>query len=223
MSKFFGETHRRFQDENGTRRLADRLEALAQPTFDERAIAFVQSVPMFFLSTVDENGRPTVSYKGGAPGFVRVTGPSELVFPIYDGNGMYLSLGNMAANPEVGLLLIDFEQPNRLRIQGTADISDDAALLAHYPGADYAVRVTTTQIYVNCGRYIHRAAGTTLSPHVPDTEGRQPFPAWKTLDLFAGTLPADDAAKVDRLGGPIPMEDYRGEADPAPVSETNQA
>ncbi|WP_375454300.1 pyridoxamine 5'-phosphate oxidase family protein [uncultured Methylobacterium sp.] len=212
MSAFFGPTHRRFQDAHGTRKLADRLEELAHPAFEPQERDFIQGVAMLFVSTVDGQGRPTVSYKGGAPGFVRVTGPSELVFPSYDGNGMFLTLGNIAASTEVGLLFIDFERPYRLRVQGRAALANDPALLGLYPGADHVVRVTTSRIFVNCGRYIHRNAGSTLSPHVPDPRGRQPFPAWKRLDLFAGALPAPDARRVDEAGGTMPIERYPGEA-----------
>lgn len=122
MSELYGETHRAFQDEHGTRRLADRLEALAHAEFDANDRTFIESAAMFFLATVDEQGRPTVSYKGGAPGFVRITGVSELVFPVFDGNGMFLSLGNIAGTADIGILLIDFESPRRLRVQGTAEI-----------------------------------------------------------------------------------------------------
>ena len=185
MSVFFGETHRRLQDEHGTRRLADRLEEHAHAVFEPPERAFIENVALFFLSTIDGGGQPTVSYKGGARGFVRITAPDELVFPDYDGNGMFMSLGNIAENARVGMLFIDFERPHRLRVHGTARLSKDEALVALYPGADCVVQVTASRIFVNCGRYIHRASGTTLSPHVPDGEGRQPFPAWKKLDIFA--------------------------------------
>lgn len=216
MSMMFGATHRQLQDEHGTRRLADRLEANAHAAFEPQERAFIEGVALFFLSTVDGHGQPTVSYKGGAPGFVRVTGPSELVFPNYDGNGMFMTLGNIAASERVGLLFIDFERPHRLRVHGTAKLTRDAAFLALYPGADRVVQVTATQIFVNCGRYIHRSVGATPSPHVPDREGRQPFPAWKRLDLFEGALPEADARRVEQVGGTIPLDDYPGEADPAP-------
>ena len=62
--------------------------------------AFIESLPYFFLATADAEGRPDCSFKGGAPGFVRVTGPGELAFPDYDGNGMFKSLGNLLANAE---------------------------------------------------------------------------------------------------------------------------
>ena len=55
---------------------------------------------MFFLATADEQGRPNVSYKGGDP-FVRVVDDHTLAFPSYNGNGMYLSMGNLSKNPSV--------------------------------------------------------------------------------------------------------------------------
>lgn len=115
MSQLYSPSHRAFQDQHDTRRLADRLESLAHADLDPNDRAFVEAAAFFFLSTVDEQGRPTVSYKGGPPGFVRVVAPAELVFPIYDGNGMFLSLGNIASTAQVGLLFIDFESPRRLR------------------------------------------------------------------------------------------------------------
>lgn len=222
MSDLYGPNHRQLQQRHGTRGLADRLEQLSHDVFEPQERAFIEAAAMFFLATVDEHSRPTVSYKGGAPGFVRVVGPAELVFPSYDGNGMFLSLGNIAARAEVGLLFIDFERPHRLRVQGAAQLSDEPELLQAYPGADHVVRVTASRIFVNCGRYIHQASTGTLSPHVPDARGQQPFPAWKRLDLFDGALPPSDAQRVDALGGQIALEQYRGEAEPPAGSQGTQ-
>jgi uncharacterized protein len=211
MSKMYGQAHRSFQDQHDTRRLADRLEAMAHAEFDERDREFIQGASMFFLSTVDEHGMPTVSYKGGRPGFVRVTGANELQFPAYDGNGMFLSLGNLSATRNVGLLFIDFSQPRRLRIQGTAHVLPSPSEGGLPAGAQHVVAVTAASIYVNCGRYIHKALGMTLSAHVPAPDGGQPFPTWKRIDKIADALSDADRAKVDDAGGPIPIESYRGE------------
>jgi predicted pyridoxine 5'-phosphate oxidase superfamily flavin-nucleotide-binding protein len=215
MSELYGDTHRAFQDQYDTRRLADRLESLAHAEFDDRDRAFMESAAYFFLSTVDERGRPTVSYKGGAPGFVRITGPSELVFPIYDGNGMFLSLGNIASTSQIGMLFIDFESPRRLRVQGAARVTANEGADA-VPGAIHLVRVTVSQVFVNCARYIHKHETRTLSPHVPDAAGHQPFPAWKRIDLLADSLPQKDLPKVSAAGGPIPVTEYQGEETPDP-------
>jgi predicted pyridoxine 5'-phosphate oxidase superfamily flavin-nucleotide-binding protein len=214
MSEIYGEGHRFYQDGRGTRGLADRLETLAHAEFDPNDRAFIESAAMFFLATVDERNRPTVSYKGGAPGFVRITAPGELAFPVFDGNGMFLSLGNIATTANVGMLFIDFESPRRLRVQGTACVLPKDSLLEHYPGAQHVVRVTVSQLFVNCGRYIHKLAGRTLSPHVPDESGKQPFPAWKRIDVLAETLPERDKSKVVEAGGTLTIDAYRGEETP---------
>jgi uncharacterized protein len=212
VSELYDEAHRSFQDQHDSRRLADRLASMAHSEFEPNDRAFIESVAMFFLATVDAQGRPTVSYKGGAPGFVRVIGPSELVFPVYDGNGMFLSLGNIAGRAHVGMLFIDFQSPpRRLRVQGNARIvpCDDAS--AHYPGAQHLVRVTAEQIFVNCGRYVHKLDSHKLSPHVPDAAGQQPFPAWKRLDVIADSLCERDQRRVMQEGGRIPIDAYTGE------------
>lgn len=213
MSEFYGESHRAFQDQHDTRRLADRLESLAREAFDENDRAFIGSATFFFLSTVDERGRPTVSYKGGPPGFVRVAAPNELVFPVYDGNGMFLSLGNIASTEQVGLLFISFESARRLRIQGAARIVPNDGP-DRVPGAIHLVRIVASQIFVNCGRYIHKLATQRLSPHVPDESGRQPFPAWKRIDVIADSLSNRDQARVTAAGGTVSVAEYSGEDSP---------
>jgi len=215
MSELYDQTHRVFQDENDSRRLADRLEQLAHQEFDADDRAFIESAAFFFLSTVDEHGRPTVSYKGGKPGFVQLPEPAELVFPAFDGNGMFLSLGNIASTAQVGLLFIDFESRRRLRVQGVAHVTPNDGEHAS-PGALYLVHVKATQIFVNCGRYIHRLSQQELSPHLPDDQGRQPFPAWKRIDVIADSLCDSDRSTVLASGGPIRREDYRGEDLPGP-------
>ena len=150
MSKFYSAEHRKLQDEFGTRRLADLMEGgvmhteFAPPPHE---IEFIQSRDMFFLSTVDPAGRPTVSYKGGAQGFVRVEGPGALAFPWYDGNGMFYSAGKLSETHKVGLLFIDFVTPNRLRVQGEARIIQETSLLSARPGAQFLVSVEVESIW----------------------------------------------------------------------------
>lgn len=213
MSNLYGDTHRAFQDRHDTRRLADRLETLARAELDASDRAFIEAASFFFLSTVDEHGRPTVSYKGGAPGFVRVTGAAELTFPAYDGNGMFLSLGNIATTSQVGLLFIDFETARRLRVQGTAQVVPNEGD-TRIPGALYLVRISVTQAFVNCGRYIHKLETRTLSRHVPDAAGHQPFPTWKRIDVLTDALPQRDQSKVAAAGGAIARNAYPGEDAP---------
>ncbi len=196
----YGDQHRALQDAFGTRNLADRLAYVRSATLSDDNCAFIAGLDMFFLSTVDHEGRPTVSYKGGAPGFVSVLDRSTLVFPSYDGNGMFLSLGNVTINPEVGLLFISFEKPNRLRVQGRAELSNDPSELALYPEADAVVRVHITHAFANCPRYIHRSEQQERSRYVPREGVETPIAEWKRIDGLADALSPVDAARVAHIG-----------------------
>jgi len=190
---------RELQDRFDTRRLADRLdEKLARLDFSDEDRAFIESRALFFLATADGEGRPDCSFKGGAPGFVRVTGEAELAFPSYDGNGMFRSLGNLLVNPAVALLFIDFERPNRLRVNGRASVADDDPLRASFVGAQLVVRVRATRIFPNCPRYIHRMTMVEPSPYAPREGHTPPVPAWKRFDEFSDVLPRGDPARCDR-------------------------
>jgi uncharacterized protein len=190
---------RELQDRFDTRRLADRLdEKLARRDFSAEDRAFIESRPLFFLATADGEGRPDCSFKGGAPGFVRVIGEAELAFPSYDGNGMFRSLGNLLVNPAVALLFIDFEKPRRLRVNGSASAASDDPLLASFTGAQLIVRVRAERIFPNCPRYIHRMTMVEPSPYVPRAGVTAPVPKWKRFAEFADVLPRDDPARRDR-------------------------
>lgn len=209
MSDLYGDRHRALQDRFETRQLADRIEqAIVGDQLSEQTQAFVASRDMFFLSTIDHLGRPTVSYKGGDPGFLRVVNERELAFPSYDGNGMYLSLGNIAGNPQVGLLLIDFENPLRVRIQGTAAIIADDPLLAEYPEAELVVRVAVRQTWINCPRYIHRYRREAPSRYVPRRECETPYAEWKRIDFLQDALAPKDAGRAAAAGGTLTMAEW---------------
>ncbi len=201
MAVLYGPEHRALQDEHDSRRLADLWqEMLIHGALAEDEQAFIASRDFFFLSTVDAEGKPTVSYKGGGAGFVRVLDPSTIAFPGYDGNGMFLSAGNIAENPSIGLLFIDFETPHRLRVQGEAELVRSGELVESFPGAAYAVRVAITDAFVNCGRYIHKMTRAQTSRHVPDAWGDQPIAEWKRIDLVQPHLPAQDRRPVAEAG-----------------------
>src|SRR3981081_3447833 len=155
-SLMYHDGNRRLQDQFDSRRISDRLaEKLTRRHFTTRGRTFIEIAPYFFLATADADGRPDCSFKGGMPGFVRVTGPSELAFPDYDGNGMFKSLGNVLVNPNVGMLFIAMHaKPQRLRINGEATVERDDPLLADTIGAQIIVRVAVRAIFPNCPRYI---------------------------------------------------------------------
>lgn len=189
----YHEGMRRLQDLRETRPLADRLEqVIVRSAFTDEDRAFIERCSMFFIATADADGRPDCSYKGGMPGFVRVVDGHTLALPDYDGNGMYRSWGNVLANPNVGLLFLDFEQPKRLRVNGTAQVAADDPLREAFPGSVFVVRVTATRIFPNCPRYLHRMRLVEHAVHAPRPDYTPPVPAWKTYEVFRDALPPRD-------------------------------
>jgi len=195
VSKLYHESHRRLQRQFDTQHLADRIEERLfreHITPDDRA--FIERMDMFFIATADAAGRPNCSYKGGDPGFVRVLDEFTLVFPNYDGNGMYVSTGNTLENAHVGLLFIDFENQKRLRVNGTARIDPASSVTPAYPEAQFVVNVTVQQVFANCPRYIHKMKKVESSKFVPRPNARTPVPAWKRMQWACDVLPAGDPA-----------------------------
>ena len=150
---------------------------------------------------------PAMPRNSGPLGVVKVLDDKTLIFPIYDGNGMFLSAGNAADTGKVGLLFIDFETPNRVRVQGDATVSSDDPELARWPGAKMVVRVAVESCFLNCARYIHKHARVEASPYVPKDDGSQPHPSWKRIDFVQEALSEDDQART-RATGEITMDDY---------------
>jgi predicted pyridoxine 5'-phosphate oxidase superfamily flavin-nucleotide-binding protein len=186
----YSHPQRELQDRFDTRRLADRIEQrLVRDVLAAGDVDMVTRADMFFLATVDAGGRPTCSYKGGDPGFVRVLDERTLCFPLYDGNGMFLSAGNMDGHGQVGLLFIDFEQPRRLRVQGTAELLAPDAITPAYHEAILIVRVAVERVFPNCPRYIHRRQPAEPSPYCPRPDVETPAPAWKSSDWACDVLP----------------------------------
>ncbi len=188
---------RALQDAFDTRRIADRIdEVLVHDVVSDGARRFIESRDMMFVSTVDASGQPTCSYKGGDPGFVRVVDEHTLAFPSYDGNGMFLTLGNLAATAKVGLLFLDFEHPERLRVHGTATVAQDDPLLATWPGAQLVVRVRVTEVFPNCPRYLHKMELVERSHFVPQGATPPPVPDWKRAAWANDALPENDPARM---------------------------
>jgi uncharacterized protein len=201
--RMYHDGSRQLQDRFGSRQISDRLEEkIARTQFTHEDKAFIESLPYFFLATADAVGQPDCSYKGGMPGFVRVTGPSELAFPDYDGNGMFKSLGDILLNPGVGILFIAMHgKPQRLRVNGEATVNDRDPLLCQTVGAQLIVRVAARAIFPNCPRYIPTMQLTEPSIHAPRSGHEAPEPAWKSFPEFKDCLhPRRPTLKGDRDG-----------------------
>jgi len=196
MAELYHAGNRQLQDQFDTRRLADRIdERVVHDSISSNDRAFIERMDMFFLATADEQGRPQCSYKGGDLGFVQVVDDHTLAFPCYDGNGMFLSMGNLLRNANVGLLFIDFENQWRLRLNGVASVNLNDPLLEAYPEAQLIVRVQATEVFANCPRYIHKLALVERSRFVPREACATPVPDWKRDDWARDVLPAADPAR----------------------------
>jgi predicted pyridoxine 5'-phosphate oxidase superfamily flavin-nucleotide-binding protein len=149
-----------------------------------------------------------VSYKGGDPGFVRVIDSKTVVFPCCDGNGMFYSMGNLLGNQQVGMLFINFEKPHRLRLQGIASVDDNDPLLSEHAEIQLIVRVSVTEVFRNCPRYVHRYKKIQLSEFVPRSTYETPLAPWKRVDDIQASLPAKDRARVEREGNLLSRAEY---------------
>ncbi len=182
--------NRALQDEFASRALADRLEQMARTEFTDSDRDYIQGAIYFFLATADADGRPDCSFKGGPPGFVRITASNELTFPDYDGNGMFKSLGNLEVNPHVGLLFIAMHgTPRRLRVNGRATLLREDPLLRETPGAQMIVRVAVDAIFPNCPRYIPQLTLVEPSIYTPQPGVAPVEPVWKGFDAFKDVVP----------------------------------
>jgi len=191
----FHDGNRALQEKYGGRDVADKIVELVESSeINDDFKAFIESVPFFFLAT-SSSEITDCSFKGGAPGFVRVVAPDRLIFPDYDGNRMYKSLGNIASNPNIGMLFMKFGAEEgqgalflRVRINGQAVVHDDHPALAQYPGAHRVVEVNVQHVYPNCPRYVPQMEQIAPSRHIPQPDQDQPVPEWKKIPPIAELL-----------------------------------
>lgn len=198
MTHEFHDGERQLQRRFDTERVAERIGGFIADTIGDKERAFIESRDMFFLATVDAEGHASCSYKGGAPGFVRVIDEHTLAFPNYDGNGMYMSMGNVLQTGDVGLLFIDFQGQTRTRVNGSASIDAADPLFPDFPEAEFIVRVAVREVFPNCPRYIHKMELVERSQFVPQLGHTTPSPSWKGMiaeQAGVDTLPAHDRAR----------------------------
>jgi len=206
---FYSQSQRNLQKEQESYNLANAVAAaIVSDELQEEQIEFISKLDYFFLSTVNSDGEPTVSYKGGPVGLVNVVSSSKLMFPNYDGNGMFYSMGNAKETGKIGMLFIDMETPFRLRVQGTAKVSEKPDLLALFPGSNMVIEVDVAAVFYNCARYIHKHERVESSKYVPNEKGEQPFPAWKRINLLQEVLQPKDIGRAEHEGGTITTEEY---------------
>lgn len=199
-SELYGDGARRLQDELDTRRLADVLaNRTLRGALNQGDIDLIRAQSTVWIATVDADGWPDVSYKGGDVGFVEVTSPGELRIPSYDGNGMMRTMGNIVDTGRVALLFIDTARPWRIRVHGTARVSIDPVDVVRHHGAEAVIIVSVERAFQNCGRYIHQEG--EISAFVPRPGEEPPVAHWKHYDDFRDALRPADRERLERERG----------------------
>ena len=196
--RLYGEGARGLQDTFDSRRLADTLSNwTVHEELTDDDVTLIERQSTVWLATVDADGWPDVSYKGGDVGFIQVVNRTEVRIPSYDGNGMWRTLGNIEDDGRVALLFVDLQRPWRMRVHGRAEVSVDPDDLAAHPGAQAVVIVRIGRIFPNCGRYIHR--GGEISKFAPRPGHQPPIPNWKRYDQLRTVLPDRDQQALAQL------------------------
>ena len=122
--------------------------------------AFIAEQDSVFLATATAAGQPYIQHRGGPAGFLRVVDGDTIAFADFVGNRQYITSGNLSENPRAYLFMIDYAHARRVKIWGTAEISDDAALLASLMPAGYRARGEQVILFkvaawdINCPQHI---------------------------------------------------------------------
>ncbi len=193
---FYHDGMRELQDRFDGRRVADGLEKnRVHGEFWEQDRKLIEAASFFFIATAYGEA-VDCSMRSGDPGFVKIVGADALEYPEYDGNNMYRTLGNIARNPNVGLLFVRFDGKSfRTRIRGRAALHDEPETMARHHGAKLVVRVVC-ELFPNCPRYVpDLTSGAETAPgsvYTPRPGHEPPAPEWKSRDYLKDLLSIHD-------------------------------
>ncbi|MET3107499.1 putative pyridoxine 5'-phosphate oxidase superfamily flavin-nucleotide-binding protein [Oxalobacteraceae bacterium GrIS 2.11] len=161
----FTDTVKAIQESKGSRDAYARVEQSHgwETQITTEAKVFIESQTSVFLATANAAGQPYVQHRGGPAGFLRVLDRETIGFVDYSGNQQFISLGNLAENPQAYLFLIDYSQRRRIKIWGEASVvENDPALLAQLMPAHYKARPAQVILFkvkawdANCPQHIPR-------------------------------------------------------------------
>lgn len=131
-------------------------------TLDARAQQIIAAADTFFIGSADTEGNTDASHRGGNPGFLQVLSPTRLRWPDYRGNSMFMTLGNISANPRAGLLIPDWDTGTTLQLTGTAEI-----IWQSEPDAQCSIEFTVDEVLELTGVSPLRWSSAELSPANP--------------------------------------------------------
>lgn len=164
----FTPTVKKVQEQYGSRRSYARMEKGSgwNTIISSDLESFLNLIDSFYFGTANLKGQPYIQHRGGEKGFLKKLDDHHLAFLDYSGNRQYISIGNIEDNNKVTLFLMHYPTQSRIKIWGTASISNDADLIEQLKDADYKARIDRVIIIkvsawdVNCRQHIKQRFST---------------------------------------------------------------
>lgn len=170
------------QTSKGSRSSYARMESGGswRTTVTAELAAFLAELDMFYLGTASAEGQPYIQYRGGPPGFLQVVDDRTIGFADFVGNRQYITLGNLAENPQAFIFLMDYARSRRIKLWGKARVvEDDPELLdrlrdpAYHGRAERAILFQIEAWDVNCPQHIHkRFSQKQVAPLIEQLQNR---------------------------------------------------
>lgn len=170
------------QTKSGSRSSYARMESGGswETTVTPDLEAFLAELDMFYLGTANTEGQPYIQYRGGSSGFLKKLDDKTLGFADFGGNRQYITLGNLAENPQAFIFLMDYTRSRRIKVWGKARIvDDDPALLDRLRDPSYPGKVERAILFhveawdANCPQHIHkRFSQAQVAPVIEQLQGR---------------------------------------------------
>lgn len=147
----FTDAVRDMQEKLGSRKSYARLENRSYVDgLTENEMDFISDRDSFYMATIGENGYPYIQHRGGPKGFIKVLNAKQLGIVDYKGNAQYITVGNIATNSSVALIMVDYPTRTRLKLYARArivELKDDPGLYAQLDIEGYDVRPERMMVF----------------------------------------------------------------------------
>ena len=137
----FSDASKLLQEEYGSRKNYERVEKHnVVDGLSDNEKAFIKDQDHFFMASIGENNFPYIQHRGGPKGFVKVFDEKTLAFVDFAGNKQYITVGNVATNPNVALIMVSYTHQARLKMYAIAKVvqaEENPGLFSSIDPADY--------------------------------------------------------------------------------------
>lgn len=119
----FSDEAKKLQEKFGSRSAYARLEKnVFYEGLTDHEIGFIMERDSFYMASMGDNGYPYIQHRGGPEGFIKVIDNRTIAFSDFRGNKQYISVGNIATNNKVALILVDYPRRTRLKLYAAAEV-----------------------------------------------------------------------------------------------------